>query len=164
MGFGRADDYVVGMSELPSTVELLTSFSDADAQDIAHLLAQLSTKAGFDESRLAAIVKHEATDLLVVRHAGRIVGTATLVTFPVPSGVRGHVEDVVVDETMRGRGIARALLARMTELATDRRLQTLDLTSRPSREAALRLYESVGFVRRDTNLLRFTPASSSESH
>ncbi|WP_420063969.1 GNAT family N-acetyltransferase [Microbacterium bandirmense] len=58
---------------------------------------------------------------------------------------------------MRGRGIARALLVRMTELAVERGMRTLDLTSRPSRESALRLYESVGFVRRETNMLRFTP-------
>jgi ribosomal protein S18 acetylase RimI-like enzyme len=74
-----------------------------------------------------------------------------------PSGLRGHVEDVVVDASMRGRGVARHLLERMTALASERGLRTLDLTSRSSRESALRLYESVGFVRRDTNVLRFTP-------
>lgn len=147
------------MSESPPTVEVLSSVTDADAADIAHLIAQLSKTATFDQSRLAAIVTHDATELFVVRHNGRIVGAATLVTFPLPSGLRGHVDDVVVDDALRGRGIARALLARMTELATDRGLRTLDLTSRPSRESALRLYESVGFVRRETNVLRFTPPS-----
>lgn len=58
---------------------------------------------------------------------------------------------------MRGKGIARTLLLLMTELATERGIRTLDLTSRPSRESALRLYESVGLVRRETNVLRFTP-------
>jgi ribosomal protein S18 acetylase RimI-like enzyme len=106
---------------------------------------------------LEAIVTHDATELLVVRVDDRIVGTATLVTFPLPTGLRGHVDDVVVDEAMRGNGIARTLLMRMTELATERGLRTLDLTSRPSRQSALRLYESVGFVRRETNVLRFTP-------
>ncbi|MEA1264070.1 GNAT family N-acetyltransferase [Microbacterium sp. STF-2] len=75
------------------------------------------------------------------------------------TGLRGHVEDVVVDEAARGRGIARLLLERMTQLAQERGLRTLDLTSRPSRESALRLYESVGFRRRETNVLRFTPAT-----
>ncbi|WP_307362019.1 GNAT family N-acetyltransferase [Microbacterium murale] len=144
------------MSVLPN-VEVLSSMTDADATDIEHLLGQLSTTATFDRSRLATIITHDATEVLVVRDAGRIVGAATLVTFPLPSGWRGHVDDVVVDEAMRGRGIARALLVRMTELAADRGLRTLDLTSRPSRESALRLYESVGFVPRETNVLRFTP-------
>ncbi|MGF2947845.1 GNAT family N-acetyltransferase [Microbacterium alcoholitolerans] len=145
------------MSELPATVELLSSVTDDDARDISHLLSQLSRTAAFDRARLATIITHDATELLVVRAGGRIVGAATLVTFPLPSGLRGHVDDVVVDEAMRGKGIARALLVRMTELAIQRGLRTLDLTSRPARESALRLYESVGFVRRETNVLRFTP-------
>lgn len=145
------------MSDLPPSVEVLSTVTDADAADIARLLTQLSKTATFDPVRLAAIVTHDATELLVVRQGKRIVGAATLVMFPLPSGLRGHVDDVVVDESMRGRGIARALLVRMTELATARGLRTLDLTSRPSRESALRLYESVGFVRRETNVLRFTP-------
>lgn len=149
--------YGVGMSGTTPTVEVLSSVTDADAADVARLLTQLSKTATFDRSRLEAIVTHDATELLVVRDDGRIVGAATFVTFPLPTGLRGHVDDVVVDESMRGRGIARALLVRMTDLATERGLRTLDLTSRPSRESALRLYESVGFVRRETNVLRFTP-------
>jgi len=149
--------YGVGMSRITPAVEVLSSVTDAEATDIAHLLAQLSTTATFDRSRLEAIVAHDATELLVVRDSGRIVGAAVLVTFPLPTGLRGHVDDVVVDEEMRGNGIARALLTRMTELATERGLRTLDLTSRPSRESALRLYESLGFARRETNVLRFTP-------
>ncbi|WP_229661279.1 GNAT family N-acetyltransferase [Microbacterium nanhaiense] len=149
------------MSGTTPAVEVLMSVNDVDAADIARLLTQLSTTATFDRSRLEAIVTHDATELLVVRDEGRIVGTATLVTFPLPTGLRGHVDDVVVDESMRGRGIARALLVRMTELATERGLRTLDLTSRPSRESAIRLYESVGFVRRETNVLRFTPTQHS---
>lgn len=148
-------------SELSPTVEVLSSVTDSDARDIAHLLTQLSKTATFDRTRLATIVTHDATELLIVRDSGRIVGAATLVTFPLPSGLRGHVDDVVVDEAMRGKGIARALLVRMTELATERGLRTLDLTSRPARESALRLYESVGFARRETNVLRFTPPLSS---
>lgn len=147
------------MSVPPPPVEVLSSVTDADAADLAHLLTQLSKTATFEPTRLAAIITHDATELLVVRHGGRIVGAATLVTFPLPSGLRGHVDDVVVDESMRGRGTARALLSRMTELATARGLRTLDLTSRPSRESALRLYESAGFVRRETNVLRFTPSA-----
>jgi ribosomal protein S18 acetylase RimI-like enzyme len=83
---------------------------------------------------------------------------ATLVSVPLPTGLRGHVEDVVVDQSLRGRGIARQLLETMTAMAGAQGLRTLDLTSRPSRESALRLYESVGFERRETNVLRYTPA------
>lgn len=140
-------------------IELLDTVSAEDAEMLSRLLPQLSTTATFDIERIREILGHDATELLVARSGGRIVGMATFVTFPLPSGLRGHVEDVVVDDAMRGRGIARRLLETMTGLARDRGLRTLDLTSRPSRESALRLYESVGFERRETNVLRYTPPS-----
>jgi ribosomal protein S18 acetylase RimI-like enzyme len=140
-------------------VEPLSAVSPNDAEALAHLLGQLSTTATFDSGRISAIIDHEATELLVARIGGRIVGMATFVSFPLPTGLRGHVEDVVVDELMRGRGIARRLLETMTTMAGERGLRTLDLTSRPARESALRLYEAVGFHRRDTNTLRYTPGS-----
>jgi len=138
-------------------VEVLTSVSDEDAADLRHLLGLLSATAVFDRARIESMITHDATEVLVVREQGRIVGMTTVVTFPLPTGIRGIVEDVAVHESMRGKGIARLLLERATLLARERGLRTLDLTSRPSREAALRLYESVGFVRRDTNVLRYAP-------
>jgi len=138
-------------------VEVLSSVSDEDAADLRHLLGLLSTTAVFDRARIESMITHDATEVLVVREQGRIVGMTTIVTFPLPTGIRGIVEDVAVHESMRGKGIARLLLERATLLARERGLRTLDLTSRPSREAALRLYESVGFVRRDTNVLRYAP-------
>lgn len=141
-------------------VEALDAVTPDDADALARLLRQLSSTAAFDLDRIEAILKHQATELLVARLDGQIVGMATFVSVPLPTGLRGHVEDVVVDESLRGRGIARRLLETMTAMAEDRALRTLDLTSRPSRESALRLYESVGFERRETNVLRFTPAAT----
>lgn len=139
------------------TILILDSLVDADADAIARLLPQLSRTAVFDRDRIDAIIEHDATDLFVASINGEIVGMATLVTFPLPTGLRGHVEDVVVDVDNRGLGIARLLLEAMTEAARDRKLRTLDLTSRPARESALRLYKSVGFEPRDTNALRYIP-------
>ncbi|UJP10691.1 GNAT family N-acetyltransferase [Microbacterium sp. KUDC0406] len=147
------------MSGADVEIEILAAITDSDAEDLAGLLPQLSRTASFDRARFEAIVTHDATDLIVARADGRVVGMATFVSLPLPSGMRGHVEDVAVDEAMRGRGIARMLLTRMTLLAGERGLRTLDLTSRPSRESALRLYESVGFMHRETNVLRFTPGA-----
>lgn len=138
-------------------VETLVSLTDADAVTIERLLGQLSSSATFDRSRIEWMLHHDATELLVVRLNGDIVGMATLVSFPLPSGSRGFVEDVVTDLSVRGRGIGRLLLTAMVDIAVVRGLRSLELTSRPSREAALRLYNSVGFVPRDTNVLRFTP-------
>lgn len=142
------------------SIEQLKSVTARDAETLARLLAQLSTTATFDVDRIREILDHDATEMLVARSSGEIVGMATFVTFPLPSGLRGHVEDVVVDDAMRGRGIARQLLETMTGLARERGLRTVDLTSRPSRESALRLYESVGFERRETNVLRYSPPAS----
>lgn len=145
------------MHESPISVEILDALSAEDAAALRRLLAQLSSTATFDEARIEAMLEHDAADLLVARDGGELVGMATLVVVPLPSGLRGHVEDVVVDSSMRGRGIARQLLETMTRMAAERGLRTLDLTSRPTRESALRLYEAVGFVRRDTAVLRFEP-------
>jgi ribosomal protein S18 acetylase RimI-like enzyme len=139
-------------------VEVLTMVKPDDEEPLARLLGQLSSDATFDRDRIQAVLDHQATELLVARLDGQIVGMATLVSVPLPTGLRGHVEDVVVDQSLRGRGIARQLLETMTAMAGAQGLRTLDLTSRPSRESALRLYESVGFERRETNVLRYTPA------
>lgn len=141
-------------------IRILKSFSDTDIEAISRLLPQLSRTAVFDRNRLEAIVEHDATELIVASIDGEIVGMATLVTFPLLSGLRGHVEDVVVDADHRGSGIARLLLETMTKAARERGLRTLDLTTRPSRESAHRLYESMGFERRATNALRYTTAEA----
>ena len=129
-----------------------------DEEPLARLLGQLSSSATFDHERIQAVLDHQATELIVARLDGRIVGMATLVTVPLPTGLRGYVEDVVVDQTLRGRDIARQLLETMTAMAEAPGMRTIDLTSRPSRESALRLYESVGFKRRETNVLCYTLA------
>jgi len=86
---------------------------------------------------------------------GPIVGMLTLVTFRVPTGVRAWIEDVVVDNGSRGQGVGEALTQAALELASLRGALTVDLTSRPSREAANRLYSRMGFEPRETNVYRF---------
>ena len=90
---------------------------------------------------------------------GAIVGMLTLVTFRLPTGVRAWIEDVVVYTVSRVRGVGEALTQSAIELAADRGAQTVDLTSRPSREAANRLYRRMGFEQRETNVYRFSPPS-----
>lgn len=143
-------------------IEIADALTEHDVEQIEALLPQLSSTATWDPERVRAMLDSPGVDLFVARESGRVVGMATLVTFPLPTGWRGLVEDVVVDTSLRGRGIARLLLDAMTAEATRRRLRTLDLTSRPSRESALRLYESAGFERRETNVLRFTPSHHGE--
>ncbi|MDQ0708729.1 ribosomal protein S18 acetylase RimI-like enzyme [Arthrobacter woluwensis] len=138
-------------------IAVVENLADDDLHQVKMLLAQLSTSATFDPGRVQSMVDAPGVDLFVARDGGRIVGMATLVTFPLVTGWRGFVEDVVVSHQARGRGIARLLLSEITAESSRRRLRTLDLTSRPTRESALKLYESVGFRPRDTNVLRYTP-------
>jgi ribosomal protein S18 acetylase RimI-like enzyme len=108
------------------------------------------------EAQLAEMVAAEANDIVVAQEPdGRIVGCLTLITFRIPTGIRCWIEDVVVDEAARGRGVGEALNRFTIELAHSKGARTLDLTSRPSREAANRLYQRLGFVRRDSNVYRF---------
>jgi len=94
--------------------------------------------------------------LLAVDDGGHVAGSLTLVLFRIPTGVRAWIEDVVVDEGARRQGIGEALTLRAVELATGAGARTVDLTSRPSREAANRLYAKLGFRRRETNVYRLT--------
>ncbi|MBK5222287.1 MAG: GNAT family N-acetyltransferase [Acidimicrobiia bacterium] len=104
---------------------------------------------------LAAIVESPACHLLIAVDDGEIVGSLTLVVFPIPTAVRAWIEDVVVDEAVSGRGIGRQLNEHAIALARQLGAKTVDLTSRPSREAANHLYKKIGFEQRDTNVYRF---------
>jgi ribosomal protein S18 acetylase RimI-like enzyme len=92
--------------------------------------------------------------VLVARVDGEIVGASTVVVFPIPTGTRAWIEDVVVDEAARGRGVGAALIREAVRLARASGARTVDLTSRPSRRAANRLYERLGFELRDSNVYR----------
>lgn len=141
------------------SLSIADHLTPGDLQRIEALLPQLSRTAEFDSERMLALIDSPNADLFLARESGRILGMATLATAPLVSGWHATIEDVVVDEDARGRGIARLLLEAIIVETGRRGIPTLDLTSRPERESALRLYESVGFVRRDTNVLRFAPRS-----
>jgi ribosomal protein S18 acetylase RimI-like enzyme len=107
-------------------------------------------------TELAEMVSSPATDVLIARVGTHIVGSLTLVTFRIPTGVRAWIEDVVVDASARGKGVGEKLNLFALELARAKGAKTVDLTSRPSREAANRLYQRIGFAPRDTNVYRFS--------
>ena len=108
------------------------------------------------KSELDDIISSEASVLFVARVENRIVGSLTLATFRIPTGVRAWIEDVVVDESARGHGVGEALNRAALNEAKRRGAITVELTSRPSREAANRLYLRLGFVQRETNIYRYT--------
>lgn len=122
---------------------------------LAALLPHLSSQPPPDLERLSAMLGDNNTWLLVAHDpTGELVGTLTLVVVHLLTGIRTLIEDVVVDDRTRGRGVGAALVARALEHASAVGARTVDLTSRPTREAANRLYERAGFVRRETNVWR----------
>ena len=136
-------------------VEVLSEVTDEVVEAFERLLPQLSTTAKrLDAVALSAIVESAASTVLLARADKQILGTLTLVTVVIPSGVRAWIEDVVVDETARGQGVGAALTQEAVRLAQADGARTVDLTSRPSRQAANRLYERLGFQARDSRVYR----------
>ncbi|MBO0713675.1 MAG: GNAT family N-acetyltransferase [Acidimicrobiales bacterium] len=124
---------------------------------VARLLPQLSSADLPSRSSVAEMVGSPNLTLLVARDdRGVIVGTLTLALTRLLTGVRATIEDVVVDGPARGSGVATALVKEAVLRASAARARTVDLTSRPEREAANRLYTNLGFQRRDTHVYRYS--------
>ena len=139
------------------TVEKATQASDELVQAMQKLIPQLSSSnAPPSLSELNEIIASESSVLFVARVENQIVGSLTLATFRIPTGIRAWIEDVVVDESARGHGVGEALNRAALNEAKRRGAITVELTSRPSREAANRLYLRLGFVQRETNIYRYT--------
>ena len=139
-------------------VEEVTEVTSEVVAAFARLVPQLSRSSPPPtEAELDEMVASPATVVLVARDGGGgIVGTLTLALFRIPTGLRAWIEDVVVDEGARGGGVGEALTRAALERAAAAGARSVDLTSRPSREAANRLYRRLGFERRDTNVYRHT--------
>lgn len=138
-------------------VEHATQVTDEIITAFENLIPQLSSSnPPPSREQLAEIIAAPASVLFLARVEGKIVGSLTLATFRIPTGVRAWIEDVVVDSSARGHGVGEALNKAAIEEARVRGAITVDLTSRPSREAANRLYQRLGFVARDTNVYRYT--------
>lgn len=139
------------------SVQIVTE-SSSELLDAMHsLVPQLSTSAEpMTLSELGEVVASPGTTFFVARDETGILGTLTLITFRIPTGVRAWIEDVIVDSGSRGLGVGEALTLAAIERARDAGATSIDLTSRPSREAANRLYQRIGFAVRDTNVYRFS--------
>ena len=121
-----------------------------------HLIPQLSQSSLPPSlAELEEIVASPASTLFLAVYKNKIVGCLTLVTFRIPTGVRARIEDVVVDETLRGNCIAEKLSAAALRHAQNAGARNVDLTSRPAREAANRLYVRMGFRLRESNVYRY---------
>ncbi len=141
-------------------VATVDDFDDDLLAAVARLMPQLSSSAPAPTAeQLKELIASQASTLFVARMGptSSIVGMLTLAVYRIPTGLNAVIEDVVVDEGVRGAGVGGALVLAAVEEARRRGARHVDLTSRASRDAANRLYERVGFERRATNVYRFTP-------
>ena len=139
-------------------VERVTEPDEAIVAALARLVPQLTasrTPPGLLE--LAEIVATPSTSLLVAREGDEVVGTLTLVLYRIPTGVRGWIHDVVVDESTRGKGVGEALTREALRLAEAAQAESVHLTTRPEREAANRLYPRLGFEPHPSNVYVWRP-------
>ncbi|CAK7287457.1 GNAT family N-acetyltransferase [Streptomyces misionensis] len=136
-------------------VEVVREVGQELVDAFGRLLPQLSrTAEPLDRAAIDRMVACDANTVLVARTPEAIVGALVLVLLPLPSGLRARVEDVVVDGAARGRGVAGLLLEEAVRLARKAGARTVDLTSRPDRTAANRLYDRVGFRPRESTVYR----------
>ncbi len=132
-----------------ATAELVTGLN--------RLMPQLSSSAQpLTSDDVEAMIHSESTTLFVALDDARVVGTLTLIVFAIPTARRAWIEDVVVDEGSRGGGVGQLLTMAAVDEARVRGVRTIDLTSRPSREAANALYVKLGFLLRETNVYRLS--------
>ena len=139
-------------------VSRVTEADEELVEAIVRLLPQLSTSAPAPSvGDLSEIVGSPATVFFVLRNGegGTIVGALTLAIFRIPTGVRAWIEDVIVDQAVRGQGGGELLTRAALDAARAAGARTVELTSRPTRQAANRLYQKLGFVTRQTNLYRY---------
>jgi GNAT superfamily N-acetyltransferase len=124
---------------------------------MASLLPQLNPAlAGPNRARLAAVLSDPATTLLVVVEGTAIIATATVIVYSTPAWTKARIEDVVVDDSARGRGVGEALVKECVEVARKRGAKIVELQSARRREAANRLYPRMGFELRESNVYRMT--------
>lgn len=145
------------------TIDTATYASSDVVHAMNNLMKQLSTSApALTTADVQRILDSDATTLLLASEDGAVVGMLTLVVVAIPTGMRALIEDVVVDEAARGHGVGELLTRTAIDHARRHGATTVDLTSRPAREAANRLYQRVGFELRETNVYRFLAETESK--
>ena len=129
-----------------------THYSEPLRQRLEELLNQLTPHPStLSEQTLRAVLDNSASRLYLLEEEGHVVGMLTLGIYVSPTGSKGWIEDVVVDDACRGRGYGRMLVAHAIEEARKAGVAQLMLTSNPLRVAANKLYQAMGFEKKETN-------------
>lgn len=132
-------------------IQVLQSYTQAQFEDLKQLLSDLSDRVNFTQTDLMLVLKDSNCHLYVILDSERIVGCATLCVFHSPTGTKASIEDVVVSSTYRGQHLGKQLMEYVLEQAKAFAPIELHLTSNPMRVAANKLYQSLGFQKKETN-------------
>jgi ribosomal protein S18 acetylase RimI-like enzyme len=143
-------------------IEAVRSITPEIVETFARLLPQQTAGARHPTAdQLTAVVEVPTNTVLIARDdGGTIVGTLTLMLMMTPGATFGFVEDVVVDVAARGRGIGEALVRECLRLGAEQGAERIELHSGNRRQAAIRLYQRVGFKKFETNVWRFVVAEA----
>jgi ribosomal protein S18 acetylase RimI-like enzyme len=136
-----------------------TELNEELYKSIIRLLPQLTTRRSQPSyAEMSDLITSSSTIIFVARYPADnspIVGMLSLVIFQVPTGIRAHIEDVVVDHKFRNRGIGHNLMQTALTTAQAAMADGVTLTSNSHRQFAIKLYENLGFKKWDTNLYYF---------
>jgi len=138
-------------------IQEVTTFSHELAERIRELAQMIGENhKELTDDDLKEIISSKMTTLFIAvdSKSSKIVGMATLIVFRIPYVRKAYFDDLVIDETYRGKGIASALIKEVIDTATRKKAAYLDFTSRPRREESNNLYEKFGFKKRDSNVYR----------
>ena len=136
-------------------IEIITTVDDQLVAAVTRLMPQLSKTAPPTRDELVAMLAQPGTTLFIARVDDAIVGMLVLTSYRIPTGLQSRIDDVVVDDAARGKGVGEALSRAAIDRARATGAKNVTLTSRPSREAANRLYVRLGFQRVETNVYRY---------
>ncbi|SRR5690554_1939395 len=137
-------------------IDRLTQVDESTFIAFKKLMPQLTGKEEHPSlEELEKVVQSKDTFLFFAREEEKVIGTLTLVFYRIPSGLKAWIEDVIVDESARGKGVATALIEHALQVAREKGALKVDLTSLPRRIAANRLYQKIGFEKRESNMYRY---------
>jgi ribosomal protein S18 acetylase RimI-like enzyme len=143
------------------TIERRTAITQEGVNELNVLMRELhAEKNDVVEATLETVQRMLAEKNIVmvtVNDGEKIIGTATLYLMPKIGKLVSHLEDVVVSSVYRGQGLGEKLVQKTIDIAKELGVVSIALTSRPERVAANKLYQKLGFIRKETNpyTLRF---------
>ena len=144
-------------------IQVLHNYTQAQFDDLKQLMSELSDRVSLTQTNLLMVLKDSNCHLYVILDGEHIVGCATLCIFHSPTGTKASIEDVVVSSAYRGQHLGKQLMKYVLEQAKAFAPIELHLTSNPMRVAANKLYQSIGFQKKETNCYQMTISESASN-